>query len=381
MSFLDEYDSVEPVGQAALLRRWLALNPLELFAELREKRPIFMTALGVLVTKRKDVLEVLSQSREFSVRIYAPRMERITGPFILGMDNTSDYQHEVSVLRLALKREDLSRIKELVGRHASQIVADAVIANRLDVVDGLARLVPTLLIAEYFGVPAPTAQTMFRWTRTIFHDIFLNPRDDEAIREAALKSAAEMNAHVDELIAVRQSEMRKGGPQTDDVLGRLLEMQCNSSSYLDNITIRRNLMGLIAGAIDTTSKAITQLTDQLLRRPDTLKDAHRAAATDNDALLSSYIFEALRFNPQNTILFRFCESSYTLAKGTDRARRIEAGQVVIAATSSAMFDSEEVEAPLEFRLDRPPYHYLHFGHGLHTCFGEYINQVQVTEVT
>ncbi len=248
-------------------------------------------------------------------------------------------------------------------------------------VDGLARLVPTLLVAKYFGVPAPTVQTMFHWTRTIFHDIFLNARDDAAIREAALKSATEMNAHVDELIAVRQNEMRNGGPENDDVLGRLLKLQCNSSSYLDNITIRRNLMGLIAGAIDTTSKAIAQLTDQLLRRPDKLQEAQSAAAADDDALLSRYIFEALRFNPQNTILFRFCESSYTIAKGTERAMKIEAGRVVIAATASAMFDSEEIETPDEFRIDRPPYDYTHFGYGLHTCFGEYINQVQVTEVT
>jgi cytochrome P450 len=382
MSFLDEYDALDDSGKAALTGKWLAVKPLELFAELRQRRPILSTPLfGVIVTKRRDVLEVLSQSRDFSVRLYAPRMERITGSFILGMDNTPLYQQEVSVLRLAIKRDDLPRIKELVAQHADGIIAEAVAVNRLDVVNGLARLVPARLIADYFGVPAPDEQTMFRWTRTIFQDIFLNLRDDPQITEAALRSAAEMREYVDALIVSRQAEVRSGAKPLDDVLGRLLQMQCNPSSYLDNLSIRRNLIGLIAGAIDTTSKAIAHLIDQLLRRPDKLRESQDAAMADDDALLSRYLYEALRFNPQNTILLRYCEAPYILAKGTERAVQIEAGQRVFAATSSAMYDSDEVNAPDEFRVDRPAYHYIHFGHGLHTCFGEYINQVQVMEVS
>jgi cytochrome P450 len=152
-------------------------------------------------------------------------------------------------------------------------------------------------------------------------------------------------------------------------------------AVVNNVTIRCNLIGLICGAIDTTSKAIAQLVDQLLHRPDKLQEAAQAALNNNDQLLFSYLSEALRFNPQNTILLRFCESSYTIAKGTKRATDVAQGKVVIAATLSAMFDSDEVDAPNEFRLDRPPYHYLHFGYGLHTCFGQYINQVQITEIS
>jgi cytochrome P450 len=60
-----------------------------------------------------------------------------------------------------------------------------------------------------------------------------------------------------------------------------------------------------------------------------------------------------------------------------RARTIPKGRPVLAATRSAMFDSAKIFAPQEFRSDRPDDNYLHFGFGPHTCFGRYINMVQV----
>jgi len=50
---------------------------------------------------------------------------------------------------------------------------------------------------------------------------------------------------------------------------------------------------------------------------------------------------------------------------------------VIAATQSAMFDERMVDQPNQFRVDRPEYLNMHFGYGLHTCFGQYVNRVQI----
>jgi cytochrome P450 len=42
-----------------------------------------------------------------------------------------------------------------------------------------------------------------------------------------------------------------------------------------------------------------------------------------------------------------------------------------------MFDGDKVDAPNGFRIDRPTWVYMHWGYGLHTCFGQYINQIQI----
>ena len=53
---------------------------------------------------------------------------------------------------------------------------------------------------------------------------------------------------------------------------------------------------------------------------------------------------------------------------------------MLALTSSAMFDDRDIDEPDEFRVDRPAYHYLHFGFGMHTCFGQYINEEQIPRI-
>ena len=48
--------------------------------------------------------------------------------------------------------------------------------------------------------------------------------------------------------------------------------------------------------------------------------------------------------------------------------------MVLACNLSAMFDPHALSHPGHFRLGRPPEDYILWGNGLHTCFGEYINQ-------
>jgi len=115
----------------------------------------------------------------------------------------------------------------------------------------------------------------------------------------------------------------------------------------------------------------------LLKRPAELAKAQVAARTGDDATFAQYVFEALRFHPNNPGVFRVAAEEYVVGKGQMHATRIPAGTSVLAATQSAMFDERVVESPKEFRIDRLAYNYMHWGVGLHTCFGQYINQVQI----
>ena len=146
---------------------------------------------------------------------------------------------------------------------------------------------------------------------------------------------------------------------------------------MDDVSIRNNILGLLVGAIPTTSKCCAQVLDQLLQRPEQLKVAQAAALADDDALLAKYVFEALRFNPNNAGVYRLAAEDYPLAKASFHGTTIPKGTSVIAATQSAMFDERFVDQPNEFRIDRPEYLSMHFGYGLHTCFGQYINRVQI----
>ena len=75
------------------------------------------------------------------------------------------------------------------------------------------------------------------------------------------------------------------------------------------------------------------------------------------------IFAALRFRPINPMVQRVAKEDYRLAAGAPHETLIRKGTSVFALTWSAMFDPRVLDAPEEFRPDRPDYDYLHFASG------------------
>jgi cytochrome P450 len=353
-----------------LLARPDLVRPL--FAHLRAHHPILKVPKLAVVSLYDDVVEVLENEAHFSVvPIYARKMEQTTGDFVLGMANTPQYQREIGLMRQAAHPEDVDRIGTFAVACAAEQIASFAPTGQIDAVGELARRVPTRLLGAYFGTPGPDEATTMRWMRTIFREIFLNLGNDPIMAQEAHVSAKELNEYLDSLIAARKAEIAAGKDVPDDFLCRLLKLQSASTPPVEDETIRRILGGAIVGTVDTNTKAIAQALDQLLSRPLTLKDAHAAARADEDALLARYVFEALRFNPQNPFLIRHCMEPYTVAQGTERATQIPKDSLVIAGTESAMFDPRKFPEPDTFRADRPAENYLHFGAGMHACFGRH----------
>jgi len=115
----------------------------------------------------------------------------------------------------------------------------------------------------------------------------------------------------------------------------------------------------------------------LLDRPSALAGAAAAARAGDDAALAAHVFEALRFDPVNPIIYRRATRPTEIARGSARGRAVPEGAMVLASNLSAMFDPLVVAAPGDFRTDRPSRDYMLWGAGLHTCFGGHINQVSI----
>ena len=336
----------------------------------------------VIVTRFRDVCEVLDRDEDFTIaEVNAATMDRVNGPFILGMDRSDQYVREKTILQKAVHTDDIERIRAWVRAEAAAMVDAARPAGRIDVVQELARPVAGRLVATFFGVPGPDETTLLRWMRTIFHETFLNVGSVATVRRAGEQSAAELHAYADDLIARRRAELAdRPGEEPDDFLGRLVAFRADPDTALSDESIRRNVGGVIVGAVETTNKAVAHVVDQLLRRPEALAGARAAARAGDFHAVRAYAFEALRFNPLNPVLARHVARSTVLAAGTRRERRLPTGRSVYVGVLPAMFDPEAFPEPERFRADRPASAYLHFGHGLHTCFGERINLVQIPEI-
>ena len=358
----------------ARLKTWLQeTNPEPVFAILRRVDPILIVKNFAVVTRYDDVQEVLSRDNVFHVP-YAQKFDELTGGknFFLGMENTPEYTRDVSTMRLAIRREDIpQRIMPFVEHTAEDIVARA--GGRIDVVKDLGNIVPSALVAEYIGTPSPTPSEFAEQSAAMSGYLFIPAGSNPDLERQAVADAKVMRA----VLARQIAERKRDRGHTDDVLERCLVLQDAGQRGMSDEDILDKLFGIVVAIIPTTSAAFARAIDELLNRPEQLERAQRAARENDFATVWQFMCEAMRFNPLGPGVFRVAATDYAVAAGTSREKTIPQGSIVLAAIQSAMFDSNNIDEPSEFRINRPPYTYMHFGYGLHTCFGQYINAAQL----
>ena len=359
------------IGQ---LKTWLlAQNPEPVFAILRRIDPILIVKQFALVTRYDDVQEVLSRDNVFHVP-YAQHFDELTGGknFFLGMENTPEYTRDVASMRMTIRREDIAqRIMPFVEHTSDDIVARA--GGRIDVVKELGDMVPSALVAEYIGCPSPTPREFAEQSAAISGYLFIPEGANPELKRKAVADAKVMRAVLARQITERKQDRRK----RDDVLERCLVLQDAGQPGMSDDDLLEKFFGIVVAIIPTTSAVFARAIDELLNRPAELERAQHAARENDFVTVWQYMAEAMRFNPLGPGVFRVAASDYTVAAGTSRAKTIPQGSLVLAALQSAMMDGNNLDEPSEFRIDRPPYSYMLFGYGLHTCFGQYINVAQL----
>jgi cytochrome P450 len=176
---------------------------------------------------------------------------------------------------------------------------------------------------------------------------------------------------------------------TDDLLTRLVKLRCGGQgpAWFNDDWVRRSITGLVATGGGTIVGATTQAIDQLIAHPVGLQEAQglaakRQAGYDPAAWnrLRQIVYEALRFRPVVPLLGRYSPQETIIAKGTNRARTVPAGAVILAPPIAAMFDPKKFERPSRFSARRPLDSYLHFGVGLRECFGRYAADIVIMEI-
>lgn len=330
---------------------WLLRNGDRLWKPLRRVKPVLRVQRAVILTRHADVRQVLERDDVFSVT-YGEHMEAVTGPFILGWDDGPRYRHEVQALRQAVRREDLPLVADL-----SREVARRVVAAEFDAVR-LADEAVGACLDRYFGLPELSDAEHREAARDVFRAVFLDAETPETLARGR-RSSARVVAAIEQAIA--------RGPG-DTVVGRLV-----AQGQLAPDRIAPNLVGLVAAWAASVPRAFALAFDVLLDRPAELD---RARAITDEQRLAKLWLDALRIQPQAPFLLRKARAELVLAPGSPREHTVRPGDVVVAVTHSGMHDRTVLDGPERLTADRPIDDYLHFGAGIHRCFGAGISQAQ-----
>jgi cytochrome P450 len=358
-----------PSGPKAAIMAWVMEQLPLVFRILRAVLPIVRFGKTFVVTRYDDVRETFLNDAAFRVP-YAEKLDVIMGgqPFFLSMDDTPQYRSDTNAMRKVIRIDDIpQRLIPEVERLGEKIVAEA--NGNLEVVDQLVRRITFELYGAYFGVTDPPGGDLRVFATRLFEFQFADSGNDPSLRAEVDVMAPALRDHIQNLLDAR----RTSGVSQDDVLGRCLEMQKQGVTGFTDDQIRSSLMGFIVGGPPQPPMVVPQALEQLLRRPDALEGAQQAARANDDKLLGGYVFEAMRFDPIAPALPRTASRLATIAKGTSRSTDVPEGANLYIAFSSAMMDDRRLTDPRTFNPRRLPHEYIHFGYGLHQCFGIHMN--------
>ena len=129
---------------------------------------------------------MLGDPERFTAGLYGPKMEAVTGPFILGVDDTPLYHHDHAAMDRAVRKRGHAAARRRDARLRARARREG--RRRRD----RRRLAssPTRRsirsIDDYFGTPGPDAETQARWARDIFWELFINVNNLAETRERAL---------------------------------------------------------------------------------------------------------------------------------------------------------------------------------------------------
>jgi cytochrome P450 len=367
------------------------------FGILRRIRPVFIFKRLLVVTKAREVREVLERFDDFTLGdSIDPGMP--WGTFLMTVDWRHQHTQERQLLQSAVHQTDINKIRAIVTERC-RLQIDAA-GGQIDVVSQLLEPVVVDIAAKYFGIPplAGCKQKMAHAMRDLAGIIMVNPPVGSEPWSRSRASIANVTAILLEELS-RKSSALAGPPAArldDDLLTRLVQRLGvpGRPSWFDEDWIRRYLTGLLATGGATIVRAGAQAIDRILAHPGALEKAQavaiqldqeeqRDAPQNVDQLrctLRHFLYEALRFRPMLPLLLRDTPRETVIAYGTGRARIVRAGTKVIAPPLAAMFDPEAFPGPSHFDPSRSFECYLHFGFGPRHCFGQYIAETALLEI-
>ncbi|MFG2994502.1 cytochrome P450 [Streptomyces sp. NPDC048257] len=226
------------------------------------------------------------------------------------------------------------------------VTEEARLRRMRPLVRGIADIGPVTLL----GLPYPLLQRFGPWRR---HIALQRGLDELLYAEiTGRRRAADLHSRTDVLSRLLQAaENEEGGGFTDPEL-------------------RDQLITLLLAGHETTATGLAWALHELVREPEQLRRAQRAADEGDDAYLTAVAKEALRLKPVVYEVARQLTKPLTVG-----GYRLPAGATVMPAIGMVQSDPAYHHQPDEFRPERfldgqPPAHtWIPFGGGARRCIG------------
>lgn len=244
------------------------------------------------------------------------------------------------------------QIQELVDHYLDEMISNCPPA---DLVRDFGLPVPSMVIALLLGVPPEDLGLFQRQTSAGL--------DTRTSDEEKGRAFGEMYAYIEELV------QRKERDPGDDLISRLVT-EYVAIGQLDHATTAMTSVIMMQAGHETTANMISLGTVALLQHPDTYA---RLGQTDDRAVVANIVEELMRYlTIVHSQVDRVATEDLTIG-----GQLIRAGEFVMMNLPAGNWDSDFVEDPETFDIDRNTRGHLGFGYGVHQCIGQNLARVEM----
>lgn len=351
-------------------------DPYPLYDRMRAAGPVHQIGSSGfhLVCSRAAINEVVSRPEDFSSNLTATMTYTADGeikPFLMeGLggsthilvtaDDPIHAAHRKLVLsQFAAKR--MRALEPLIAQTFERLWTDGLVDGRIEWMDAVANRLPMVIVGRMIGVPDDDVDQLAHWglASTQLLDGLMSA-DELAASMAAI---GELNGYIVDRLRAAAADPH------DDLMG-VLATAC-AEGELERFTAQLILVSLFSAGGESTASLLGTAVDILATNADLQRQVR-----DNPDLLGAFIEETLRLEPPFRAHYRHVLHDTELA-GVSLA----ADSRVLLLWGAANRDPEHIDAPNEFRLDRPETKgHMTFGKGAHFCLGAALARLEAMTV-
>lgn len=329
-------------------------DPYPYYPDLREQGPVFVSTFGDrpcwVLSRRADVVAALADPETFSSQ---------TSP-VRDVLSTNDPEHQrlrrmVSGL---FTRKAVAGMAPHISAEIDRILTPLLEQGTFDVIDDVAGPLTVSVIARLLGVQLDDIHQL-RELSARRADFVVALRLGREPSAETVQANEELNQFV--LALTRSSDLRPDG-----VVAKLARLT-RESELTEQECVDFVVLLLIAGHT-TTTNLTGNIVARLIEHPDEMSGLRQDPAT-----AGAYVEEVLRTTPSFHRLPRITTREVVVGETV-----IPAGASVYLLLASANRDPEGTEAPEVFDIIRSPQNHVTFGHGLHTCLGQWLARLEST---
>lgn len=309
-----------------------------------------------LVTKRAYAIEVMRDSKTYTVDHPGFSTARVVGPSMLSLDGPEHQRHRLPFEQPFRRRAVEARFNRSIADDINQLLDELVAQGRAELRRDYAGPIAVKTMISVLGLEETSIAAVLAWYDTIVEAV-TQVTAGEPVSPAGRAAFA----------ALRETLLPALKRQPDS---SLLAAAGGLAAGLSEEQIVSNAAVLLFGGIETTEGMITNALYFLLTNPPLL-DQVRASP----ALLPIVIEESLRLEPAAAVVDRYATREVRLGMA-----HIQVGDLVQVSLAGANRDPDTFDLPDRFDPFRPNLSaHVTFAQGPHVCLGLHLARLEAQQ--